>query len=296
MSVILDENTRVMITGITGAQARRHVRFMREYGTNIVCGVTPGKGGQEVDGVPVYNTVKSALEHHEVDMASIFLGAPRVLEGALEAIENNVSYIIIHEDGVPQYDTALLLNRAKEKGVRVIGPNAQGIVSPGKAKVGGSGGNVMEQVFRPGPVGVISRSGGMGIETCLHLTREHIGQSTFVAIGGDLMIGTSIVDLLTEFEQDAETEAVVLFGEMGTRYEEDAAEFIQNGHFTKPVIAYIAGEQLEKMPREMSFGHTRALISRGDGKVSEKKHVLRAAGVKIVESFTDIASAVKSVI
>lgn len=285
-----------MITGITGAQARRHLVFMRDYGTNIVCGVSPGKGGQEVEGVLVYDTVKTALSHHEIDMALIFLGAGSVLEGALEAIENGVKTVVIHEDGVPQYDTSLILKRAKEKGVRVIGPNSQGMVSPGKAKVGGSGGNVMEQVFTPGPIGVISRSGGMGIETCIHLTQKGVGQSTFVAIGGDLMIGTTIVDLLAEFEQDPETRAIVIFGEMGTRYEEEAAEFINSGKFTKPVIAYIVGEQLEKLPREMSFGHTRALISRGDGTVAEKKKVLREAGVYIAESFTDIAQLVKKAI
>jgi succinyl-CoA synthetase alpha subunit len=293
MSVLLDNHTRVMITGITGGQARRHLIFMREYGTKIVCGVSPGKGGQDVEGVPVYDTTRTALEHHEVDIALIFLGARSALEGALEAIENGVKTVVVHEDGVPQFDTALLLKRAKEKGVRIIGPNSQGMVSPGKAKVGGSGGDVMDQVFKPGPVGVISRSGGMGIETCIHLTKNNIGQSTFVAIGGDLMIGTTMVDLLAEFEQDPETQVVVLFGEAGTRYEEEAAEFILAGKFTKPVVAYIAGEQLEKLPREMSFGHTRSLISRGDGTVSEKKQILQKAGVRIAQSFTDIAGLVK---
>lgn len=296
MSVLLDSCTRVMITGISGAQARRHLVYMRDYGTNIVCGVSPGKGGQDVEGVPVYDTVKTALTHHEIDMALIFLGARSVLEGALEAIENGIKTVVIHEDGVPQFDTALLLKRAKEKGVRIIGPNSQGMVSPGKAKVGGSGGNVMEQVFMPGSVGVISRSGGMGIETCIHLTKNNIGQSTFVAIGGDLMIGTTIVDLLAEFEHDEETKAVVVFGEMGTRYEEEAADFMLAGKFTKPLVAYIAGEQLEKLPREMSFGHTRSLISRGDGTVSEKKQLLRQAGAKIADSFTDIAKLVNQVL
>jgi succinyl-CoA synthetase alpha subunit len=182
----------------------------------------------------------------------------------LEAIENDVKTVMIHEDGVPQYDAFLILKRAKEKGPRLIGPNSKGMVSLGKAKVGGSGGNIMDQVFMPGPVGVISRSDGMGIETCIHLKKNGIGQSTFVAIGGDLTIGTTIVDLLEQFEKDPETEAVVLFAEMGTNYEEEAAEYIKSSKFTKPVIAYIAGEELEKLPREMSFGHTRALISRGD--------------------------------
>lgn len=292
MSILLDYSTRVMVQGITGGQARRHVQFMQDYGTRIVCGVSPGKGGQEVHGVPVYDSVRTALAQHEVDMTLLFLAAPRVLDAALEAIEHRVPTLVIHEDGVPQHDVARILWTARAAGVRVIGPNSQGIVSPGKAKVGGSGGEVPERVFRPGPVGVMSRSGGMGIELCLALTQAGIGQSTYVAVGGDPMIGTTFVDLLEMYGRDPETRVVLLFGEMGGLYEEKLADYIQRSGFDKPVVGYIAGESLEKLPRSMSFGHTRSLIPGSEGTVREKKEALRAAGVRLAEGLSEIPALV----
>jgi succinyl-CoA synthetase alpha subunit len=288
MSILLDGETRVMIQGITGKQARTHTKYMLAYGTQIVCGVTPGRGGTEVEGVPVYDTVEQALQHHEVDLTVLFLSAYRVRDAALEAITHRIPTMIILEDGVPYHDAAEILARGKQLGIRIIGPNCQGLVSPGKAKVGGSGGSVPERVFSPGSVGIISRSGGMGIESCIQIKNAGLGQSTYVPVGGDLMIGTSPKEVLALFQEDPQTEVVFYFGEMGSCFEEELAEFIAAGGCTKPVVAYIAGENLEKLPRTMSFGHTRSLASQGEGSVADKKAALRLAGVRVADHLNEI--------
>jgi succinyl-CoA synthetase alpha subunit len=282
-----------MIQGLTGGQAREHVRYMLAYGTRVVCGVSPGKGGAVVEGVPVYDTVARALEDHRVDLSVLFIGARRVKQAALEAVEHGVPTILILEDGVPHHDTCEVLARARANNVRVIGPSAQGMVSPGQAKVGGSGGSWPERIFRPGPVGVISRSGGMGIEISLLLTRHGIGQSTYVAIGGDLMIGSGFADLLPLFQRDEQTRAVVIFGEPGTGHEEAAAACLAEGRFSKPLVAFIAGESLEHMPRGLTFGHTSAIMGTGWGSASEKKACLRRSGARVAEHFRDILPLVR---
>ncbi len=288
MSILLDGGTRVMIQGITGGQARNHVRYMRDYGTNIVCGVSPGKGGQEVAGVPVYDTVAAALRDHEVDLTVLFIGATRVKDAALEAVENGIPTTFILEDGVPLHDASEIMTRAAVGGVRVIGPSAQGMISPGKAKIGGTGGAEPGRVFRPGPAGVISRSGGMGVETSLLLSRHGIGQSSYIAIGGDLMTGTGFADLLPLFEADPDTRVIVLFGEPGTSHEEDAARLIASGAIAKPVVAFVAGLSLENLPQGLSFGHTSAIMGSGAGSASAKKAALRDAGVAVAERFNDL--------
>jgi succinyl-CoA synthetase alpha subunit len=288
VSVLLDRETRVMVQGITGGQARAHVRYMLEYGTRVVCGVSPGKGGARVEGVPVYDTVAQALQDHRVDLSVLFIGAERVRDAALEAVEHRIATVLVLEDGVPHHDTCEVLTRAMANGVRVIGPSAQGVVSPGQAKVGGSGGSWPERIFSPGPVGVISRSGGMGVEISLFLTRHGIGQSTYVAIGGDLMIGSGFVDLLPLFQADPQTRAVVIFGEPGTGHEEAAAACLTEGRFTKPLIAFVAGESLEQMPRGLAFGHTSAIVGAGHGSAPSKKAILQAAGARVAEHFGDI--------
>jgi succinyl-CoA synthetase alpha subunit len=288
MSILLDGSTRVLIQGATGRQAREHVPFMQAYGTNIVCGVSPGKGGEKVSGVPVYDTVREAAAHHAVDFSAAFVGARYVRAAAIEAIEGGVPALIIHADGVPLHDAAEILAAAAAHGARVIGPNAQGIVSPGRAKLGGSGGSEPDRVFLPGPVGVLSRSGGMGVEICLDLTRAGIGQSTYVAVGGDPMVGTSFRDLLLLFEHDPETRGVVLFGEGGTRMEEEVAELIGAGEFSKPVVAYVAGEGLDAMPSVMNFGHSRSLLGMREGTVREKREALTRAGAAVAHRLRDI--------
>lgn len=290
MSILLDESSRVVVQGITGHQARAHVGYMIRYGTRVVAGVSPGKGGEEVHGVPVFDTVRSALDSHSADIAVLFVPAPRARDAAFEAIDNGIPLVVILAEGVPHHDTARILDRAARKGTRVIGPNCQGIISPGKAKLGGTGGEFPEKMYRPGTVGIVSRSGGMGGEIASALSRQQIGQSTYVSIGGDLMIGTAFVDLLPLFETDPETKAVVIFGEPGTGHEEAAAEIIAD--MTKPVIAFICGEALEQLPRGMSFGHTSSIIARGLGSPIRKKQLLREAGALVVDRFDEIPSVV----
>ncbi len=288
MSILLDERSRILIQGITGQQARTHLKYMLKYGTRVVAGVSPGKAGGEVEGIPVYDTVRFALRQHEVDIAVLFIPGRLAKDAALEAVENGVPLVVILAEGIPHHDTAEILARARARGVRVIGPNSQGMISPGKAKLGGTGGQFPDRMFTLGPVGIISRSGGMGGEIGSALTRRGIGQSTYVSIGGDLLIGAAFADLLPLFQSDPETRTVVLFGEPGTGHEEAAAELIASGKVTKPVVAFVAGEALEHLPRGMSFGHTGAIIARGLGAPSRKKQLLREAGALVAERFSDI--------
>lgn len=288
MSILLDETSRVLVQGITGRQARQHVRYMRAYGTNVVAGVSPGKGGAEADGVPVYDTVGAALCEHAVDISVLFIPGPHVRDPALEAVENGIPHVHVLAEGVPHHDTALILERAASKGVRVVGPNSQGMISVGKAKVGGTGGAEPDRLFARGPVGIVSRSGGMGGEIANILTRHGVGQSTYVSIGGDLLIGTGFVPLLELFEADRATEAVVIFGEPGTGHEEEVAEAVAASRFNKPIVALVAGAAMERMPKGTSFGHTSSIIDRGLGSPTEKKRLLREAGVRVADRFADI--------
>lgn len=293
MSILLDSTSRVLVQGITGREAALHVRYMREYGTCVVAGVSPGKGGDEFAGIPVYDSVRSALKEHAVDVSVLFVPSRFVRDAGLEAVEAGVPLVVILAEGVPHHDAAEILARAREVGVRVLGPNSQGMISPGKAKVGGPGGDRPDLMFRPGPVGLISRSGGMGAEVSMALTKAGIGQSTYVAIGGDLLIGTEFTDLLPLFEADPETRVVFLFGEPGTGREEAAARMIRRGGFGKPIVAFIAGEFLENLPRGLHFGHTGALIEGDLGRPSRKKAVLREAAVRVADHLDEIVPLVK---
>lgn len=288
MSILLDGTTRVLIQGIGARQARTHLPYMLRYGTRVVAGVAPGRGGEPIEGVPVYDTVAAAVRHHVVDISVLFVPAPAARDAALEAIEHGIPLVQVLAEGVPHHDTARILERATAAGVRVIGPNSQGMISPGKAKLGGTGGAEPERLFTPGPVGIISRSGGMGGEIGNALTRRGIGQSTYVSIGGDLLIGTGFAPLLEMFEHDPKTRAVVMFGEPGTGHEEAAAELVRAGGFTKPLIALIVGEALEHLPKGMSFGHTSSIVERGLGSPRRKKELLRAAGARVAERFADL--------
>ncbi len=296
MSIILDESTKVLVQGITGGEARRFLPTMKEYGTNIVAGITPGKGGQEIDGVPVYDTVEECLKTHEIDLSVLFVPARFVKKASLEAIESGINTIHILAEGVPHHDSCQIITLAKERNVQIIGPNSQGMISPGKAKIGATGGETPQLMFTQGPLGVISRSGGMGTEVCLFLTATGIGQSTYVAIGGDLIIGSEFVDILELFEKDVETKCVFIFGEPGTGREEAVADFILSGNFTKPVIAMIPGDNLENSTTPSNFGHTGAIIERGIGAPSIKKEKLKESGVYIAESFSEIVPLVQKVL
>lgn len=288
MSILLDENSRVLVQGITGQQARTHVSYMIRYGTKVVAGVSPGKGGTVVDGIPVYDSVRTAIRKHAVDISVLFVPGSYAKDAALEAIENEIPLVVVLAEGVPHHDAAEMIDRAAKRKVRLIGPNSQGMISPGKAKLGGTGGAEPESLYVPGPVGIISRSGGMGGEIANVLTRRGIGQSTYVSIGGDLLIGTGFVPLLKLFEKDPQTIAVVLFGEPGTGHEEEVAELVRGEGFTKPLVALVVGESLEKLPKGMSFGHTSSIIERGLGSPSQKKRLLSELGVRVAETLSEV--------
>ena len=288
MSILLDDRSSVLIQGVTGRQARTHLSYMVRYGTRVVAGVSPGKGGGSLDGIPVYDCVRTAVRDHSVDISVLFVPSSQAKDAALEAIENQIPLVVVLAEGVPHHDAAEIIEQASRKGVRLIGPNSQGMISPGKAKLGGTGGAEPERLYTPGPAGIISRSGGMGGEISYVLTQRGIGQSTYISIGGDLLIGTGFVPLLKLFEKDPDTRGVVLFGEPGTGHEEEVAELVHQGGFTKPLVALVVGEAVEKLPRGMSFGHTGTIVERGLGSPVRKKRLLREAGVKVAETLTEI--------
>lgn len=285
MAILIDENTRVLVQGITGREAQIRVRLMKEYGTHVVAGVTPGRGGMTVEGVPVYNSVEEAKQNHpEITVSSIFVPARAAKTAAFEAIDSGIGVITLHPERVPQQDMLEVIAYAKRSTSRVIGPNTIGLVSPGKCLVGMIGGraDLAREFFQPGPVGVISRSGGNTTTLAYYVNRVGLGQTTAIGMGGDAFVGTTLIDLLTEFEQDDETEMVAFFGEIGTSVEEDAAEFIKGGGFTKPFVGYVSGRYARS---DVRFGHAGAVVSRGKGTAQGKIEALRSAGAHMVDHF-----------
>jgi succinyl-CoA synthetase alpha subunit len=267
------------------------------YGTKILAGVTPGKRGQSVHGVPVFDTVKEAVERHRVNTSLVVVPPAFALDAVLEAIDNDIKVIVVTTENVPQIDVIKMLAAAKDQSVYMIGPNTAGMVNPGdRIKLGSIGGDRPERSFTPGNVGVISRSGGMANETSWMVKRAGYGVSTTIGIGGDSLIGTSIKDLLRLFEQDEQTRAVVTFSEPGTSFEEEAAEFIKRGGFTKPLISFVAGRFTETMPEGTVFGHAGAMISGDYGRPSIKKERLKEAGAYVLENYDDMIEVLQSVL
>lgn len=294
MSILLDRNTRIVIQGLSGHQARFDTERALKYGARVVAGVVPGRKGERVLGLPVYNTVAEALDRHQARASALYVPGRGAKDAILEAASAGVELVIVITEKIPLRDFAEAYHLARARGARVIGPNCNGVISPGKSKMGILGN--APQFFSPGPVGVISRSGGMNHEICNLLTRSGLGQSTCVSIGGDPMIGSTLRDILALFQGDEETRAVVYYGEPGGRMEEDAAEFIRQGGFTKPVVAFIAGMFMERMPQGMPFGHAGAIIERGAGLPSTKKKILSEAGVHVAERLRDIPRLVSHLI
>jgi succinyl-CoA synthetase alpha subunit len=288
MSILVDSNTRVVIQGITGKEGMFHARQMLEYGTKVVSGVTPGKGGQTADGIPVFNTVRDAVGATGADVSAIFVPPGFAADAIMEAADSGVSLVVCLTEGIPTLDMIPVYHYLKKRGVRLIGPNSPGVISPGKCKVGLMAG----YIHREGSVGVVSRSGTLTYETVYQLTKRGIGQSTCVGIGGDQIIGLSFVDVLGLFEGDGDTEAMVLIGEIGGRAEEEAAELIGE-HVTKPVVAFIAGRTA---PPGRRMGHAGAIISGGTGTAVEKIRALEEAGVRVVQSAADIGEEVAKVL
>lgn len=288
MSILIDENTQVIVQGITGREAQIRASLMLSYGTKLVGGVTPGKGGQNVCGVPVFDSVQEAKDIFPgVTVSAIFVPAGIAKEAVFEALDAGIKVVVLLPERMPQQDMLEVIAYARECDAIVIGPNTIGIISPGKALVGMIGARLdfANEFFTKGEVGVLSRSGGNTTTLCYYLTKAGVGQSTAISVGGDAFIGATLKDLLPLFEQDPETKAVVVYGEIGTSIEEDAAALVASGQISKPVIAYVGGKYVKA---GMRFGHGGAIISRGIGTVESKIKSLQAAGVHCVDHFGDI--------
>lgn len=297
MAILINKESRIVIQGITGREATMVTKHTLDYGTQVVAGVTPGKRGQDVYGVPVYDTVREAVEEHQVTTSLIVVPPAFTLDAVYEAIDNGIKVIVVTTENIPQQDTLKLLHAARQNGVRIIGPNTVGMINPtDRIKLGSIGGDQPDRCFVPGRVGVISRSGGMTAETSWMVKRAGYGVSTSIGIGGDALIGTSIRDLLELFQQDSETDAVVTFSEPGTMFEEQAADFIKNGGFSKPLISYTAGRFTEDMPEGTVFGHAGAMISGNTGRPSGKAQSLREAGAYVASRYDDIIPILQSVL
>jgi len=275
MSILVDERSRVVISGITGREGTFHTRHMLEYGTVVAAGVTPGKGGQKVEGVPVFNSIREAVSNENVNVSCIFVPPPFAADAILETASAGISIIVCITEGIPTLDMVKVMDFLRDKKCTLIGPNCPGIISPGKTKVGIMPGSI----HKPGQIGVISRSGTLTYEIVYQLTRASLGQSTCIGIGGDPIIGTSFVDHLKRFKEDPGTEGVVLIGEIGGSLEEEAAEYIRDG-FDKPVIAFIAGQTA---PHGKRMGHAGAIISGGMGKAEDKIRAFESAGIKVAK-------------
>ena len=281
MSILVSKNTRLVVQGITGREGGFHTRRMIEYGTNVVAGVTPGKGGGWVNGVPVFDTIKDAVAATEANTSIVFVPARFAPDAMYEAADGGISLIVCITEGIPILDMLKVRAYLAQKGVRMIGPNCPGVITPGECKVG----IMPAYIHTPGPVGVISRSGTLTYEVVNELTRRGLGQSTCVGIGGDPIIGSDFIDILTLFEEDPLTEQVVIIGEIGGSDEERAADFIAT-QVTKPVTAFVAGRTA---PPGKRMGHAGAIISGGAGTAVEKIEALEAVGVEVARHPAEIA-------
>lgn len=297
MAILADENTRVIVQGITGREAATFTKDMLDYGTNVVAGVTPGKHGQQVHGIPVYDTVRQAVKENPADAAVISV-PPALVKGAvLEALNNSIKLLVVVSERVPRKDTIEFLEVAHEKNARIIGPNTLGLISPHRLKLGMAGGPVddVKKAYMPGPVGIASRSGGMTTEIANLLTTSGIGQSTCVGVGGDPVVGSNFLDLIPLYDKDPETKAVVIFCEPGGVIEEKLAESIINENIAIPIIAFIAGRFVDTMPG-VRFGHAATIVEGDKGTTKGKIAIFKKAGIRVAENFSDIIPLVKEML
>ncbi|MEW6187546.1 MAG: succinate--CoA ligase subunit alpha [Thermodesulfobacteriota bacterium] len=288
MSILVDKDSRILVHGITGREGSFHTQQMLEYGTNVVAGMTPGKAGQTVEGVPVYNTVEDAVKEQGADCSIIFVPPAAAADSIMEAAAAGIKVIVCITEGIPTLDMVKVKNYLKDKPSVLIGPNCPGIITPGACKMGIMPG----YIFRPGSVGVISRSGTLTYEVVDQISKLGMGQSTCIGIGGDPIIGLSFIELLSLFAGDDQTRGVVLIGEIGGTAEEEAARFIQE-HFPKPVVTFIAGQTA---PPGRRMGHAGAIISGKSGTAQEKMAALQAAGIRVVLDLTKVGEAVAEVL
>ena len=276
MSILVDENTKVVVSGITGREGTFHTKQMLSYGTKVVAGVTPGKGGQSVEGVPVLNSIREAVEKKGANASCIFVPPPFAADTILEAAAAGIRLIICITEGIPVTDMVKVAAFIKDKDIVLIGPNCPGVISPGKTKIG----IMPAHIHKQGTIGVISRSGTLTYEVVDQLTKVGLGQSTCIGIGGDPIVGTSFIDHLKRFKEDPDTAGVVLIGEIGGSAEEEAAAYIKE-EFNKPVVAFIAGQTA---PPGKRMGHAGAIISGGKGKAEDKIKALEAAGIAVAKN------------
>jgi succinyl-CoA synthetase alpha subunit len=281
MSIVIDSDTKLVVSGLTGHEGRFHGLRNRDYGTRVVAGVTPGKGGQDVDGIPVYNTIAESVEREGANTSMIFVPARFAGEAINEAIDSGVDTVVAITEGIPVMDMMRIYWRAREKGVRLIGPNCPGVLSPEKANVG----IIPAQFFDPGRIGVVSKSGTLTYQIGNELKHAGEGNSSIVGIGGDPIVGSDFIDILTLFEADPETDLIVMVGEIGGDAEERAAEFISE-NVSKPVVAYIAGFTA---PPGKQMGHAGAIISGSSGTAQAKQEALEEKGVRVGKSPTEAA-------
>jgi succinyl-CoA synthetase alpha subunit len=288
VSVLVDKNTRLIVQGLTGKEGTFHALQMRDYGTNIVGGVTPGKGGTTHEGFPVFNTVEDAVNKAGANATVIYVPPPFAADAIMEAAAAGVGLIVCITEGIPALDMVKAFEFVKERGVRLIGPNCPGVISPGKCKVG----IMPARIHLEGRVGVVSRSGTLTYEAVGQLTSLGIGQSTCIGIGGDPIIGTTQRDAVKLFNEDPDTDAIVMIGEIGGSAEEEAAEYIRD-HVKKPVVGFICGQTA---PPGRRMGHAGAIISGGKGTAAEKMAAMTAAGIHVVKSPADIGAKIKEVL
>jgi len=289
MGIIVGKNTKAIVQGITGAQGSFHTKLMLEYGTQIVAGVTPGKGGTKVHNVPVYDTVEEALKNHQADASIIFVPAPFATDAALEALENGIKTVVIITEHIPVKDAINVMTYAKQVNATIIGPNTPGIITPGECKLG----IMPAHIFKPGSIGMVSRSGTLTYEIAAGLTRKQLGQSTCIGLGGDPIVGLNFIEALKLFEKDPQTEGIALIGEIGGNLEELTAEYIAKEKYPKPVVAFIAGRSA---PPGKRMGHAGAIIMGKAGTAESKIEAFRKAGVEVAEKPSEVAMLLEKLI
>ena len=282
MGIIVDTNTRAIVQGITGTQGSFHAKLMLEYGTKIVAGTSPGKGGVQINKVPVFDTVEEAREKYSPNASIIFVPAPFAADAALEAMENGIKTVVVITEHIPIKDAVTVMAYAKKVGATIIGPNTPGIITPGSCKLG----IMPSHIFKPGNIGIVSRSGTLTYEIAAGLTRKQLGQSTCLGLGGDPITGLNFMDALKMFENDPQTKAVVLIGEIGGNLEELAAQYIATEEYPKPVVAFIAGRSA---PPGKRMGHAGAIVMGKAGTAENKIEAFKKAGVEVAEKPSDVA-------
>jgi succinyl-CoA synthetase alpha subunit len=282
LGIIVDANTRAIVQGITGTQGSFHAKLMLEYGTKIVAGTSPGKGGVQINNVPVFDMVEEAREKYSPNASIIFVPAPFAADAALEAMENGIRTVVVITEHIPIKDAVIVMAYAKKVGATIIGPNTPGIITPGACKLG----IMPSHIFKPGSIGIVSRSGTLTYEIAAGLTRKQLGQSTCLGLGGDPITGLNFMDALKMFENDPQTKAVALIGEIGGNLEELAAQYIATEEYPKPVVAFIAGRSA---PPGKRMGHAGAIVMGKAGTAENKIEAFKKAGVEVAEKPSDVA-------